>query len=174
MKYQSSLLAIGLRKSQNRNNKIALWRVDPTGQFWQLDASAVGRGAINVEAELLQRVKTWLLKQTQNSDILISTDEESSSQRDQDLSLDITNHDVKAYLCSLSIEEAVDVAIDCLVKGIMGSMKRGAGNPSIVKEKMQLEQGLRKRVHAVVMRSNVSSSRRSLSPPSFVQLVSVR
>jgi len=170
----SSLLAIGLCESQNRNDKIALWRVDPTGQFWQLDASAVGRGAINVEAELLQLVKNWLLKQTQNSDVAIATNEESTSQRDQDLSLDVTNHDVKAYLCSLSVEEAVDVAIDCLVKGIMGSMKREVGSPSIEKEKMQLQQELRKRVHAVVMRSNVSSSRRSVSPPSFVQLVSVR
>eukprot|EP00986_Skeletonema_menzelii_P011743 scaffold6160_cov104-Skeletonema_menzelii.AAC.1 len=48
---------------QNDNDdKLCLWRVDPTGQFWKCDASAVGRGTVEVEEELLNRVRQWKKK----------------------------------------------------------------------------------------------------------------
>jgi len=70
--FQSTLLAVGARNpSNNINNSdddhLILWRVDPTGQFWRLHASAVGRGGMKIEAELLQHVQRWKKLEQQHS-----------------------------------------------------------------------------------------------------------
>lgn len=131
------------------NDALILWRVDPTGQFWRLDASAVGRGAINVESELLERVQRWRTKQTYQHG------EESGEQHCDDALL---HEDVRSYLGSLSPDEAVEVATECLVNGIMKNIRKQqqhANSNDDSKTMIQLlEQGLRKRVQAVVIRSN--------------------
>jgi len=167
---QSSLLAVGTRNPSNLhkddNDALSLWRVDPTGQFWRLDASAVGRGATNVESELLRRVRSWRTEQPTK---------QRHSGDDSEWDDILQQEDVRGYLGSLSVEEAVEVAKDCLVDGIlMGRRKqqqqrlaRNDGKDGRVLME-QLEQGLRKRVQAVVIRSSNDASGRSRP---FVEIV---
>lgn len=156
----SSLIAVGARNPMDRNDDdgdenetnpddpdgdaLSLWRVDPTGQFWRSDASAVGRGAMGAEAELLRRVKRWRTEQT--SDERRRPDEEEHER-------DVFHKDVRAYLGSLSAGDAVELATDCLVGAIMKSRKRTSFLNQDSKMVARLERGLRKRVQAVVIRS---------------------
>ncbi|KAL7537138.1 hypothetical protein ACHAXR_007613 [Thalassiosira sp. AJA248-18] len=142
----SSLLAVGARNLNS--GTLALWRVDPTGQFWRLDASAVGRRAIDVESELLRRAQTWRRME--------HDDKEDQQHRKEDslgYDSDILNGDVRSFLGSLSVEEAVEVATDCLVNGILESRKQHSNTKDQTVTIKQMEQGLRKRVQAVVIRS---------------------
>jgi len=196
----SSLLAVGARTpptnlhrdNTNRSNNhihpednddtLVLWRVDPTGQFWRMHASAVGRGAANAESELLKRVRSWRMQNSKEAEEedhpqRNNGDGDDSEKKDDDVRQD----DIRAYLGSLSPHEAVKVATDCLVDGILAGRMRmtqqqqqqlatssehhGANDPSILQR--QLEWGLRKRVRAVVIRSKNSYGR---SKP-FVEIV---
>ena len=137
--------------SNNINNSgddnLIIWRVDPTGQFWRLHASAVGRGGIKIEAELLQHVQRWkkLEQKLQQND-------------DEDDIIDVSREDIRAYLGTLTVNEAIEVATDCFVKGIMSSNmkeKQSSSQEDILDRKL-FEIGLRKRIQAVVLRSNTS------------------
>ena len=144
---KSSLLAVGLNEQvtphQLDDGHIAIWRIDPTGQFWRLDASAVGRAAINVESELVNKVRSWKIKDTKQL-----ADQEPSE-------VGVTNTDVKTYLASLSVEEALTVANDCLVHGIMSSMTRDTRNlhSNGILDSSLLEKGLRKRIRTAIIRT---------------------
>ena len=142
---QSSLLAVGSRKPSNSDSDtLILWRVDPTGQFWRLGASAVGRGALLVESELLSLMKKRKRLET----------EQHNDEEEEDTECDILHEDIRSFLGSLSVEEAVDVATDCFVNGIMKSVQKKLGSRKNENDMRQLEQGLRKRVQAIVIRSN--------------------
>lgn len=41
---------------RDEKNLCCLWRIDPTGQFWKCDASAIGKGSRQAEAYLLEMV----------------------------------------------------------------------------------------------------------------------
>lgn len=140
----SSLLAIGAQNPNNSNSdngkdRLVLWRVDPTGQFWRSNASAVGRGSVNAESELLNRVRKWRMQQRND---------------DGEKECEILHEDVRDYLASLSADEAVEAATNCLVDGIMERRKHLAKTDDQIIAVKQLEIGLRKRVQAVVIRTN--------------------
>ena len=125
------------------SDALVLWRVDPTGQFWRLDASAVGRGATNIESELFQRIRRWKMKQQKH------IEEED---------IDVLHEDVQSYLGTLSVKEAIKVAKECFVNGIVRNQKELAGSKDdAVHARMIFEQGLRRRMQTVVIRSNASS-----------------
>lgn len=136
---------VGLNEERSNNlfedddDDIVIWRLDPTGQFWKLDASAVGRAAINVESELLNKVRKWMMKKYEQMYL-----EESK--------VDISNADMKAYLSSLNVEEAVRVANDCIINGIMSTMKRSSIHSDGTLDSMVLETSLRRRVKTAVIR----------------------
>ena len=141
---------MGARNPSNNINisgddHLILWRVDPTGQFWRLHASAVGRGGMKIEGELLQHVQRWKKleqKQQQNDD--------------EEDDVHVSREDIRAYLGSLTVNEAIEVATDCFVKGIMSSNmkeKQSSSKEDILDRKL-FEIGLRKRIQAVVLRSS--------------------
>ncbi|KAL7549187.1 hypothetical protein ACHAWF_012453 [Thalassiosira exigua] len=137
----SSLLAVGERSpSDVDGDSLILWRVDPTGQFWRVDAAAVGRGALDAESELQTRVRRWKSKK-------------ADWEHDNELECAVRHEDVRAYLGSLTPDEAVQVATDCLVEGIMRRSKIGkvVNDPKV--EEI-LARDLRKRIQAVTIRSN--------------------
>jgi len=155
----SSLIVVGARNPMDLNDdkietdpddpeddSLILWRVDPTGQFWRSDASAAGRGATGAEAELLRRAKRWSHEQRRHDD----DDEEEGYDECHD---DVGHDDVRAYLGSLSAEDAIELATDCLVDGIMKSRKRSSFANVDSSMAARLEGGLRRRVQAVVIRS---------------------
>eukprot|EP00560_Eucampia_antarctica_P005891 CAMPEP_0197841178 /NCGR_PEP_ID=MMETSP1437-20131217/46029_1 /TAXON_ID=49252 ORGANISM="Eucampia antarctica, Strain CCMP1452" /NCGR_SAMPLE_ID=MMETSP1437 /ASSEMBLY_ACC=CAM_ASM_001096 /LENGTH=347 /DNA_ID=CAMNT_0043450895 /DNA_START=328 /DNA_END=1372 /DNA_ORIENTATION=- len=54
----SSVLVVGCDDNNNNSDKDGdynIWRIDPTGQFWNCQAAAIGRGAGTVESEILRR-----------------------------------------------------------------------------------------------------------------------
>eukprot|EP00984_Skeletonema_dohrnii_P038937 scaffold42734_cov161-Skeletonema_dohrnii-CCMP3373.AAC.1 len=205
----SSLLAMGVRQSQHEtveqyyddddnrdcrgeeDDKLCIWRVDPTGQFWKCDASAVGRGTVEVEAELLSRVRRWkkneanMKKQrivdgsSSTSSVaeeptVLSADDDDDDEVKQVM---ITNNDVRSYLSSLTEDEAVSVASDCLVNGIMNckgapsynhhNEKRNGGNSSSLRDWMEYD--LRRRMHCVILRSSCSSKQSSMKSYEIVR-----
>jgi hypothetical protein len=167
-------------------DELILWRVDPTGQFWRADASGVGRGGARAESELLRRARSWVGRgrgvatveegrggEEDNHDDDDDDDEDGRRRDDADggSAVDdfaVDNADVRAYLGTLSTSEAVEVATDCLVKGIIaGGGKhrrrrqrnavnvedRGDGHHSSERQRLSYELGLRRRVHAVIIES---------------------
>ena len=146
---QSSLLTIGVNEEIAVNNSneatsnISIWRVDPTGQFWSIDAGAVGRAAIDIETELLNKVTQWRKQKTQQ----MSENESQFGTR---------NLDVKSYLSTLTVEEALEVANDCLVNGIISSIKRGNHKQSLhtngLLDILLLDAGLRRRLKSAIIR----------------------
>lgn len=145
---KSSLLAIGLNENESsdglhEDNDIFMWRVDPTGQFWSLDAGAVGRAAIYIEAELLNKVRQWLNAGKQ----------QTSEEEDTDLV--VSNKDVKAFLSSLTVEDALTIANDCLVNGIKSSIKHDSNLHSneLLDNSLLYDKGLRKRLKSAIIRA---------------------
>ena len=121
----SSLLAMGVAGTNDTNgdnDELCIWRVDPTGQFWKCEAAAVGRGTVEVEAELLSRVRQWknIKKITEKTGGTKLTSSAENVYND-----DILIEDIRFYLSSMTEEEAVKVASDCLVNGIMNCQKVG-------------------------------------------------
>jgi len=117
----------------NDNDELCIWRVDPTGQFWKCEASAVGMGTMEVEAELLNLVRLWKKQQQQQQQnrrnvakdgITISSNNNVEStfmtyDDDEMNQVSTTIEDVRSYLASLTEDEAVRIASDCLVNGLM-------------------------------------------------------
>ena len=161
---------------------LILWRVDPTGQFWRTDASGAGGGGARAESELLSRVRGWARR---GRDAATSSEGGRGGGDDDDDDVDdrrhnddadggsavddfaVDNADVRAYLGTLSPSEAVEVAIDCLVNGIIagGDERRrwrrrdathaedGDGHQTSERRRLSYELGLRRRVRAVIIQS---------------------
>ena len=164
----SSLLAVGVQQNNQSCNiyeddKLCIWRVDPTGQFWKCDASAAGRGMYEVEAELLSRVRLW----KKNGRLAIQGEENPSfNNKDDDMDvIRITNHDIRSYLSSLAEDEAVDLAIDCLVNGIMNCKgtipSHNHSNAASLSLKEWMEYDLKRRIECVILRSTKRTSMNS-------------
>lgn len=155
------------------NDALILWRVDPTGQFWRLDASAIGRGCSEVEKEFLRHVKEWKRNTNGKSTQLEGNNcHDVSEEEEEDSSTLIQNIDVRAYLGSLSVSDAVQLATDCLVNGIMtrrSRMRRRSRKNSMIDRTAEengnkiYKRGLRKRVRVLIIRSNAKSNHHDFS-----------
>ena len=95
-----------------------LWRVDPTGQFWRLDASAVGRGAINIESELIERIRRWKIEKQIQQQNEKHTEQRHDNTLENVDECNIFHNDVREYLGTLSLNQAVEVAKNCFIDGI--------------------------------------------------------
>ena len=95
-----------------------IWRIDPTGQFWSCDAAAVGRGAGVAESFLLKEIARRMKSPANVEDAEIDDDEEEENGDDgiDDGMASLTNQDVKKFLLSLSVDEAIALAQNCLLK----------------------------------------------------------
>lgn len=173
----SSLLAMGVQQllpndDEGRNgDKLCIWRVDPTGQFWKCEASAAGRGTVEVEAELLTRVQQWKKK---NEVMPLTNDGSIDNSELDDQDVRITNNDVRSYLSSLTEDDAVRVASDCLVNGIMNckgtpNEKRGGKGTSSLRDWMEYD--LRRRMQCVILRSSCGIGRKQSLPMKLYEVV---
>lgn len=169
MDNESNSVNEGNIRSDPDNDTLILWRVDPTGQFWRLDASAIGRGCSEVEKVFLGYVNEWKKNiKGRSAQLEDNIDQYLPEGEEQDSNTLIHNNDVRAYLSSLSPNDAVKLATDCLVNGIMNRrssiQRRRRGRSymldSIVTERRNkmYERGLMKRVRAVIIRSNAKSN----------------
>jgi len=182
----------------NDDDTIILWRIDPTGQFYKVIASGIGRGGIYAELELMKYVRRWkrgaIYKQKQQllsqrhqetlattATLLTTTMEEQDEDDDEeDEGIVITTNDVQSYLGTLTPNDAIELAIDCLVNGIVASSStiggRSNGGSTINSREQQQQQQqqqrwhddkdkydvlssykeeLRRRVHAVIIHSQI-------------------
>lgn len=144
----SSALIIGVNERETssfthtiQHPQSNIWRVDPTGQFWNCDAAAIGRGAGNAEGALMRRIARWKkhsdkmkLKDNANgeegqhgdesleeSGLSLSLEEEEKEEDAEwnDVIQNLSNDDVKMYLGTLSCDDALLLASEC----IMGALK---------------------------------------------------
>ena len=162
---------------------LILWRVDPTGQFWRTDASGIGRGGSRAESELLRRVRRWMGEKERACSTTTTTSTGGEERfgdgkverrrlevgdyaaNDEDFYVD--NADVRAYLGTLSPNEALEVATDCLVNGILARRGRRRRRRRDAlhgedhdrheereeKRRLAYELELRRRVRAVIIQS---------------------
>jgi len=117
----SSALIIGMNEVKHyhhpalMNKKLhSIYRIDPTGQFWDCHAAAVGRGSGVVEANILKYVKDWKLKKNNEP-------ESKDQQNDQDLDVlvaSISNDDVVDCFGSIGFDDAIKLACECTVKAL--------------------------------------------------------
>lgn len=174
----SSVLVVGKHR-QNRisdddNDFLAIWRVSPTGQFCRSDAAAVGRGAFDVEAEFLNVVKKWRKRQEERTvgvDTSSSSSENVEAEEDDDDAYSLSNSDVREYLDTLTVDEALSVAAESLLEGVLLASLRGTKSGGVVagvaeERKRNARNLLRKRIRATIM--CYDSSRQ---PPCFVEVV---
>lgn len=139
-----------------------LWRVDPTGQFWRLDASAVGRGAINIESELIERIRRWKIEKQIQQQNEKHTEQQHDNTLENVDECNIFHNDVREYLGTLSLNQAVEVAKDCFIDGIMRNAKqqeqhiKTSSLEELLQERKLIERGLRKRMQTVIIRSKTS------------------
>ena len=123
-----------------------LWRVDPTGNLARLEAGAVGRGALQIESQLLRRVELW--KRAKRRLTIESEMQTGDNYIDAPA---VSNEDVQGFLTSLSEDEAIDVAHQCLIEGIMESRNEGHEDARVT-EQVRIQ--LKRRVNSVVLRSD--------------------
>jgi len=97
---QSSALVFGY--DCRPRNELRMWRVDPTGQFYSVSASCIGRGAGAVERTLLKRIYQS------------SEDEKNDTNEDTDYWSELSNDEINTYLRKLSTSEAIDLCCSCL------------------------------------------------------------
>lgn len=123
-----------------------------------MDAGAVGRAAINIEAELINKVR-----------LSIKREKQQYSEEEGEKQTAISNADVKSYLSSLTVEEALDVANDCIVNGVIASMKQIDPNlhSNGFLASPLLDKGLRRRLKTAVIRSTPFGATQS----SIVELI---
>ena len=139
-----------------------LWRVDPTGQFWRLDASAVGRGALNIESELIERIRRWKIEKQIQQQNEKHTEQQHDNTLENVDECNIFHNDVREYLGTLSLNRAVEIAKDCFIDGIMRNAKqqeqhtRTSSLEELLQERKLIERGLRKRMQTVIIRSKTS------------------
>jgi 20S proteasome alpha/beta subunit len=94
-----------------------LWRVDPTGQFWQCQAAAIGKKAATVEQLLLDRLsrrkhhyhpkrRLWSLRKTKKN----------KGENSSDMLL--TPAELHSLLSELSIEDALALSTQCITEAL--------------------------------------------------------
>jgi hypothetical protein len=120
-------------KSKNK-----IWRIDPTGQFWDCEVAAVGAGAGLVEGEMMRLVKRSkddkhgsdddddddddddCHKRKREND---SNDNHEENDHDDDdnnylesLIASISNDDVHKFLQRMTFDDAIQFACQCICK----------------------------------------------------------
>ena len=110
-----------------------IWRIDPSGQFWNCNAVAIGRGAGLAEAVLLRQVSSFkkdsnqnleandsngINNQRMNLSLHIDQDKNQDDVDLEDLMTTLTNRDVQVFLESLSCNDALLLACRCLASAI--------------------------------------------------------
>lgn len=123
---KSSALVIGINESMSKKSdgrpSCNIWRIDPTGQFWNCQAAAVGRGAGIIEGEMMKLVYKWKCEKTLNGQEENQMKKNDYSDCDNDdIDMDkviesISNYDVQQCLRSLSFDDVVKFACDCIRK----------------------------------------------------------
>jgi len=96
-----------------------IWRVDPSGQFWSCDVATVGRGAGVAEAFLLKQIARRmksLVDEKSRGGGDDDNDEEDDNDDVEEAMASLSNPDVKKYLRSLSVDEAIALVKDCVLK----------------------------------------------------------
>jgi hypothetical protein len=127
-----------LQPTSSPKYKNSIWRIDPTGQFWQCHAAAVGKGAGLVEGAMLQYVQKWKNKNSNvdtNSDIDADADVDTDKSKKMDMNdstndidndcddddletllTSISNQDVIECFQDMSFDDAIKFACDCICK----------------------------------------------------------
>ena len=102
---QSSALVFGGSMKGQKQRKMWLWRIDPTGQFYSADVAAIGRGSGLAERLIMMEIIDAMQGHAKNRDEWKSN---------ESFRWHISNDDVTRYLESLSINEAVAIICKCL------------------------------------------------------------
>lgn len=122
----SASLVVGLdepRRQDGRGLGLAIWRCDPTGQFWNCHAAAVGRGAGGVEAEIMRRVARSQLANGQGEGC---GEKKLGDIVDlEELIATVSPKHVQDYVSGLSFDEAVILACQCIKKSLGLLKQRG-------------------------------------------------
>jgi 20S proteasome alpha/beta subunit len=90
---QSSVVILGNKE---------VWRIDPTGQFLNCHAVAIGYGSDKAQVELFQQV--------------IRRSKE--------------NHNCEQFFANLGLEEAIEIACECIEQTIFPKGQDGQGSPT--------------------------------------------
>uniref|UniRef100_A0A7S0AR99 Uncharacterized protein n=1 Tax=Minutocellus polymorphus TaxID=265543 RepID=A0A7S0AR99_9STRA len=101
-----------------------IWRIDPTGQFWSCDVAAVGRGAGVAESSLLKEIARRMKSSTDVKDTETNEEEENDDGEIEEAMASLTNQDVKKFLLSLSMDEAIALAQKCVLKVYENELKK--------------------------------------------------
>jgi 20S proteasome alpha/beta subunit len=126
------------RRNERKGGGLSIWRCDPTGQFWNCYAAAVGRGAGGVEAEIMSCVARSLVKGRGDTFKDVMDLEE--------LVAIVSPRHVQDYVSNLSFDDAVILACQCIKKSLGLSKQSG--------ERIVHQYG----VQGVLLHSNSSSS----------------
>lgn len=95
-----------------------IWRVDSTGQFWECEAAAVGRGSGIAEGSILKHVLKWKTSKAIEGNL---RDEEKAEERQpelDDLILQVTNDDVKQCLVACPFDDAVVLGCQSIIQAL--------------------------------------------------------
>lgn len=92
-----------------RRRRLSIWRCDPTGQFWDCHAAAVGRGAGGAEGEIMAHVAAAKMGKNLG-------DEEKENV--EEMIAMISPQDVRDYLSGMSFEDAVILACQCIKRSL--------------------------------------------------------
>ena len=145
----------------------AIWRVEPTGQFWNCDVAAVGRGAGVAERIFLKRILNWKRKQDKNDhnhdnrDInnnIVNDDDNDDDDDHDDWISNISNQDVKEYLHSLDCNDALSLATDIFSETLPNNPKSTTKHYPF-ENKNDLEQYLKLRdLQCIILTTNEKST----------------
>lgn len=112
---QSSALVVG----KTADTSQTIWRIDPTGQFWNCHAAAIGRGAGVAEQHLLKKVAVW------GKAIVSSNEEENtgavnnrnSNDKEEEIPFSqISSEHVEEYLSTLNCDSALKLACNLILE----------------------------------------------------------
>lgn len=118
-----------------------LWRVDPTGQFWDCEAAAIGRGAELAESWLMRHLLNSTsaslgnIIQENNTDIVHQPEKMSNDtpikveEVFQDDKSAISHDRVKIYIDNLTATEALILLRKCIIETLSTSIPASLQNP---------------------------------------------
>lgn len=99
-----------------------IWRVDPTGQFWQCQAAAIGKKSSNVEELLLEQLLSLRKKQNTTKKSLWSSLLKPAAKHMRPGVLNFHKPPaIHQLLAELSIEEALALSTHCIMKASIAS-----------------------------------------------------
>ena len=118
----------------------SIWRIDPTGQFWNCDVAAVGRGAGMAEISFLKRILKWKQKGKCHDNDNNNNDDDEENEEDKEGNQDkkeedddddddnvmallsmISNQEVKEFLSSLDVNQALALASEIMLETLFNN-----------------------------------------------------